>query len=105
MAFKIERLLKCVLDAGEGRAQFVAETAHARDDCNRDAGGNQAIFYGGCARLIFEETHQLRNPRAPSLSEYTVPVLCCRCGPLHIASLHVHSEKDVLWISQFVVIA
>ena len=42
MAFKIEQLLECVLDAGEGGAQFVAETAHDRDDCNRDAGGNQA---------------------------------------------------------------
>src|SRR5207302_8862767 len=44
---KTRRLLERGLDAGESRVQLRAEALHDRDDCNRDASGDEAILDGG----------------------------------------------------------
>src|SRR6185295_11138488 len=65
-AFRIEtsrgRLLERGLDAGEGRIQLRAEALHDRDDCDRDAGCDEAIFDGGRTRLVLHKAlNQVRH--------------------------------------------
>ena len=40
------------LDAAQGRLQVRAEALHDGDDRDRDAGGDETVFDGGCARLF-----------------------------------------------------
>src|SRR5215216_4732169 len=42
-------------DLSERRFQLAADALHDRDDGNRDAGGDQAIFDGGRTGLIFDK--------------------------------------------------
>src|SRR5215510_2670203 len=50
------------LDAGEGRVQLRAEALDDGDDCNRDAGGDEAVFDGGRARLVLHKAlHESRH--------------------------------------------
>jgi hypothetical protein len=39
----------------ESRVQLRSETLHDRDDRNRNAGGDQAVFDGCCGRFVVEE--------------------------------------------------
>ena len=50
------RLLERGRNAGEDRVQIRAQALHNGDDRNRDAGGDEAVFNGGRAGLIVEET-------------------------------------------------
>src|SRR5882762_4850217 len=52
---QIEMLLKFSRDAGEGRGQLGADAVHDRDDGDRDAGGDEAIFDGGRAGLVLHK--------------------------------------------------
>ena len=49
----VARLLERVLD--EGRTELRAQSLHDGDDRDRDAGGDEAIFDGGRARLVLHE--------------------------------------------------
>ena len=37
---------------------LAAHALHGGDDRDRNAGGNQAVFDGGCAGLVLHETEQ-----------------------------------------------
>ena len=59
-----ERLLERGLDAGEGRVQLRAEALDDGDDCNRDAGGDEAVLDGGRARLVLKKArNEVRHSR------------------------------------------
>ena len=49
------RLLEGGRNAAEGILQVGAEALHDRDDRNRDAGGDKAIFNGGRCRFVLEK--------------------------------------------------
>jgi hypothetical protein len=53
-----QRLFERVGNGGEGPIQVLAETLDNGDDGNRDAGGDKAIFNGGRAGFVFEETRE-----------------------------------------------
>ena len=55
-------LLQSALDAGEGGGQFRAGALHDRDDRDRDAGGDEAVFDGGrtgfvLGKALYEVLH------------------------------------------------
>ena len=50
------RLFQRVVDRGELRVQVGAEAVDHSDDCERDAGRNQAVFDGGCSGFDIQET-------------------------------------------------
>jgi hypothetical protein len=53
----VDRLTSNTLcDTAEGRIQVGANKLHSGDDCERDAGGNQAVLDSGCAGLVIHET-------------------------------------------------
>jgi hypothetical protein len=45
-------------DRGESGAELTTYTVNSRDDRNRDTGGDQAVFNGGCARFGADELFQ-----------------------------------------------
>jgi hypothetical protein len=45
-------------DRGESGAELTTHTVNSRDDRNRDTGGDQAVFNGGCARFGADELFQ-----------------------------------------------
>ena len=56
-----------IRDFCEGRIQLGAEAVHDRDDRDRNASGNQAVFYGGSAGFILQKRDKLRHWWVPSL--------------------------------------
>src|SRR5437667_9139115 len=54
LPYKVEtrRLLERGLDAREGRVQLRAEARYDRDDCDGDAGGDEAVLDGGRAGVV-----------------------------------------------------
>jgi hypothetical protein len=54
----LRRLFKRRLNASKGRVQICAEALHDRDDRDSDAGGDEPIFDGSRARLVFKKTCQ-----------------------------------------------
>jgi hypothetical protein len=46
------------LNACKGGVQIAAESLNDRDDRNRNAGGDQAIFDGGRTRFFFQKARQ-----------------------------------------------
>src|SRR5207253_11248401 len=52
----VQILLERGLHRGEGRIQAGAEGAHDDNDGHRNPGGDEAIFDGGCARVVTNET-------------------------------------------------
>src|SRR6266702_7915946 len=49
-------LLQRGRDRAEGAGKLGADALDGRDDGKRDTGGDQAVFDGGCAGLILQET-------------------------------------------------
>jgi hypothetical protein len=60
-------LLKLGLDARERAVELGAQTIDHGDDRDRNAGGNQTIFDGGSARVVFQETNKLVHHTVPML--------------------------------------
>ena len=56
---------KAVRDRRERRFQLRTQALQDRDDRNSDAGRDEAILDGGCARLIFQKPHDKRFHCAP----------------------------------------
>src|SRR5437660_5755 len=52
IGFAQRLLLESGLDGAQLGVQGRAEALHDRDDRDRDAGGDEAVFDGGCSRLI-----------------------------------------------------
>ena len=52
------RLLELGRDALELGVQAGAEAVHDRDDRDRDASGNEAVFDGRRAGIVFNETNE-----------------------------------------------
>src|SRR5882762_5615992 len=52
MSARNNRLFQRGVDRVEGGAEFAADAVDRSDDHERNAGGNQAVFDGGGARLI-----------------------------------------------------
>jgi hypothetical protein len=52
-------LLERSRDGIERVVQLSAQAIDDRDDCNGNAGGNQAVFDCGSARTIFQETQNI----------------------------------------------
>jgi len=48
-------LLQGTVDRGELGIEGRAEPVDRRDDCERDARGDQAVFDGGCPRFVRQE--------------------------------------------------
>jgi len=56
-----EELFQLRRNRGKGCIEFCADALDRRNNDDRDAGGDQAIFNGGRARLVCEELHKGSN--------------------------------------------
>jgi len=54
-------LLKVAGDLAEGVGQLCADRGHRSDNHNGDQGRDQAVFDGGCARIVMREVLQGRK--------------------------------------------
>ena len=52
------QLLELGRDAGEAGVQLAAKAVHDRDDRDRNASGNEAVFDGRRTRVVIHETHE-----------------------------------------------
>src|ERR1700691_5772537 len=69
------RLLECARNTSEGRFQLRSKTLHDRDNCNRDAGGNESIFEGGRSRFVLEKgRHEILHCKLLLLSHGSPPI-------------------------------
>ena len=57
--------LECGLHASKGGVQIAADALDNRDNRDRDAGGNQAIFNRGCTGVIAEKTQHMAHVASP----------------------------------------
>jgi len=55
MVKEASTLVQLRRDRRELGIQFGAKAVHNRDDCDRNASGDEAILDGGRARLVFEK--------------------------------------------------
>src|SRR5712691_1117602 len=52
---KIRPLFELAREGGEAGVELRTESVHDGDNRDRDAGGDEAILDGGCARLVFHK--------------------------------------------------
>src|SRR3954468_9399151 len=57
-SLKVTALLQRTIYTGELVVQVRTETVDHGDDCNRNAGCNQPVFYGGRAGLVIQESRK-----------------------------------------------
>ena len=64
-------LLQRVVDRCELCIEGCADAVNRRNNHNRDAGGNQAVFNGGGAGFVIQETCKKLGHVRPSIEEYS----------------------------------